>query len=98
MFQRRICIPTHNKIVLAATMFTEAHARYVEAAGNIDYVTSILLSGAVMGIVSPLFKEQCGHTSHELLARIERHFAEPDTAGMAVSPPPVSRVFAPPVS
>jgi len=89
---------THNKIVRAGTMLTEAHARYVEAAGDIDYVTSILLSGAVMGIVSPLFKEQCGHTSHELLARIERHFAEPDTAGMAVSPPPVSRVFAPPVS
>jgi hypothetical protein len=59
-----------NKIQLASEMFVEAHARYTSARRDIDYVTSILLSGAVVGIVSPLLKEQGGHTMHELLTRI----------------------------
>jgi hypothetical protein len=66
-----------NKIQLASEMFVEAHARYTSARRDIDYVTSILLSGAVVGIVSPLLKEQGGHTMHELLTRIGNLIAEP---------------------
>jgi hypothetical protein len=51
---------------------------YINARRDIDYVTSILLSGAVIGIVSPLLKEQGGHTMHELLSRIANLIAEPD--------------------
>ncbi|MHB8916043.1 MAG: hypothetical protein ACYC4K_09565, partial [Thiobacillus sp.] len=36
-----------------------------------------LLSGAIVGIISPLLKEQGGHTMHELLARISNAIAEP---------------------
>lgn len=57
-------------------MFVEAHERYLKASEDFDYVASIVLSGAVMGIVSPLLKEQGGHTSHSLLARIGNLFAE----------------------
>jgi hypothetical protein len=62
---------------MASEMFVEAHDRYTNARRHIDYVTSILLSGAVVGIVSPLLKEQGGHSMHELLARIGNLIAEP---------------------
>ena len=58
-------------------MFVEAHERYMKATRDIDYVVSIVLSGAVVGIVSPLLKEQGGHTTHSLLARIDSLIAEP---------------------
>lgn len=51
-------------------MFEESVEKYDSAAGDIDYVTSILLSGAVVGIVAPLLEEQGGHPYHNLLARI----------------------------
>jgi hypothetical protein len=70
-------VATFNKIRLASEMFVEAHDRYTNAHRDIDYVTSILLSGAVVGIVSPLLKEQGGHSMHELLARIGNLIAEP---------------------
>lgn len=66
-----------NKIQLAADMFVEAHARYTNATRDIDYIVSILLSGAIVGIIGPLLKEQGGHTMHELLARISNAIAEP---------------------
>lgn len=58
-------------------MFVEAHNRYTSARRDIDYITSILLSGAVVGIISPLLKEQGGHTMHELLTRIGKLIVEP---------------------
>lgn len=61
---------TLNKIRVASEMFVEAHTRYATASRDIDYITSILLSGAVIGIIGPLLKEQGGRTTHELLARI----------------------------
>lgn len=61
---------THNKIALASEMFLEAHRRFKSATRDIDYVVSIVMSGSVMGIVSPLLAEQGGHTIHSLLARI----------------------------
>lgn len=58
-------------------MFAEAHRRYADAKQEIDYIVSILLSGGAIGIIGPLLKEQGGHTTHELLARISNVIAEP---------------------
>ena len=69
---------TLNKIEVASAMFLEAHTHYVTATRDIDYITAILLSGAAIGIIGPLLKEQGGHTTHELLARIANVIAEPD--------------------
>ena len=66
-----------NKVHVASDMFVEAHSRYVNATRDIDYITSILLSGAVIGIIGPLLKEQGGRTTHELLAKIADKIAEP---------------------
>jgi len=60
----------YNKIVLASKMFIEAHNKFDSAKSEMDYVSSILLSGAVVGIVAPLLEEQVGHPMHEILARI----------------------------
>jgi hypothetical protein len=68
---------THNKIVIASNMFVEADARYRNASADIDYIVSILMSGAVVGIVGPLLKEQGGRTMHQLLAKIGDIVAEP---------------------
>jgi hypothetical protein len=59
-----------NKLHVASQVLMEAHRRYVSATEDIDYFVSILLSGAVDGIVAPLLKEQGGLTSHSLWARI----------------------------
>ena len=69
-----------NKLVVASEMFLEAHRRFVNAVRDIDYVASIVLSGAVVGIVGPLLKEQGGRTTHELLAKIANLVAEPGEA------------------
>jgi len=61
---------TLNKITVASEMFMEAHRRFRAASQDIDYIASIMMSGSVIGIVGPLLKEQGGHTSHEILARI----------------------------
>jgi hypothetical protein len=68
---------TFNKIQVATEMFLEAHQRYSTASRDIDYITSVMLSGAVVGIVSPLLSEQGGHSRHSLLARIGNVVAEP---------------------
>lgn len=68
---------TFNKIQVAAEMFLEAHQRYTTANRDIDYITSVMLSGAVVGIVSPLLTEQGGHPTHSLLARIGNAIALP---------------------
>lgn len=68
---------TLNKILVASDMFVEANSRYASAMRDIDYATSILLSGAVVGIVGALLKDQGGQTSHDLLARIANLIREP---------------------
>jgi hypothetical protein len=70
-------MPTLNKIQVASEMFVEAHTRYATAGRNIDYITSIMLSGAVVGIIGPLLKDQGSRTTHELLARIANVISEP---------------------
>ena len=67
-----------NKIEIAAEMFVKSHDCYYASGRDIDYIISILLSGAVIGIVSPVLTEQGGHTTHSLLARISNFLAEPD--------------------
>jgi len=67
----------HNKLVLAAEMFVEAHERFTRARGDIDYVASLMLSGAVVGIVAPLLNEQGGRSMHQLLAALSQAVAEP---------------------
>jgi hypothetical protein len=70
-------VATYNKIVVASLMFVEADARYTNARSDTDYVASILMPGAVVGIVGPLLKEQGQRTMHQLLARIGELVAEP---------------------
>lgn len=65
-----------NKLLVASEMFAEAHERYTNARSDIDYVTSILLSGAVLGIIAPLLKEQGGHSTHSILARVGNSIGE----------------------
>jgi hypothetical protein len=65
-----------DKIQIASDMFVEAHNRYMGAKQEIDYVVSILLSGAIIGIIGPLLNEQGGHSTHELLAKISNAISE----------------------
>jgi hypothetical protein len=67
----------HNKILLASEMFTEAHERFLRAGGDSDYVASLLLSGAVVGVVAPLLKEQGTRSMHQLLAALSDIVTEP---------------------
>lgn len=60
----------YNKIVLAAEMFVEAHDRFIEAKRPVDFITALMLSGAVEGIVAPLLKEQGKRSAHQLLAAL----------------------------
>ena len=70
----------HNKLVLASEMFVEAHERFTLAARNVDFVASLMLSGAVVGIVAPLLKEQGTGSMHQLLAALSDIVAEPGDA------------------
>jgi hypothetical protein len=70
-------VETHNKLVLAADMFVEAHNRFVAASRAVDYVSSLMLAGAVEGIVAPLLIEQGGRSSHQLLAALSDIVREP---------------------
>ena len=67
---------TYNKIVMASKMLMEAHNRFESAKSEMDYLSSILLSGAVVGIIAPLLEEQGGHPMHEILARISNFIGE----------------------
>jgi len=60
----------YNKIVIASRMFERAHEQFVSAKSEMDYASSLLLSGAVVGIIAPLLAEQGGHPTHDLLVRI----------------------------
>ena len=47
----------YNKIVVASEMFERSHEVFETAKSDMDYITSIMLSGAVIGIVAPLLLE-----------------------------------------
>lgn len=67
----------YNKIVIASEMFERAHRQFISASSEMDYACSLLLSGAVVGIIAPLLAEQGGHPTHDLLARIGAAISEP---------------------
>lgn len=60
----------YNKIVVLSEMFVEAHERFDKASRDIDYITSLMLSGAICGIVSPLLNAQGAGTFHAILASL----------------------------
>lgn len=68
----------YNKVVIATELFERAHDQFVSAKSEMDYATSLLLSGAVVGIIAPLLAEQGGHPTHDLLARIGNIISEND--------------------
>jgi len=65
-------MPTLRKLPLAASMLMEAHERYTSPRSETDLLTSIVLSGAVLGIISPLLKEQGGSTYHAQLSKLAK--------------------------
>lgn len=69
---------TYNKIVVASELFERAHDMFESAETDTDYACSLLVSGAVVGIIAPILEEQEGHPMHNLLARIANATAEPD--------------------
>jgi hypothetical protein len=68
----------YNKIVVASQLFERAHEIFESAESDTDYACSLLLAGAVVGIIAPILEEQGGHPMHDLLARIANATAEPD--------------------
>lgn len=66
----------YNKIVIASEMFERAHDQFVSAKSDMDYASSLLLSGAVVGIIAPLLADQGGHPTHDLLVRIGNVISE----------------------
>jgi hypothetical protein len=70
-------VAAYNKVVLASEMFVEAHEKFTAAARDVDYVVSLMLSGAVVGVIAPLLNEQGKPSMHQLLARLS-NIAEPD--------------------
>jgi hypothetical protein len=70
-------VQSYNKIMLAADMFVEAHDRFANAKRPVDFIASLLLSGAVAGIVAPLLNEQGKRSAHQLLAALSNVVGEP---------------------
>jgi hypothetical protein len=68
----------YNKIVIASEMFERAHDQFVSAQSEMDYASSLLLAGAIVGIIAPLLAEQGGHPTHDLLVRIGNVISEHD--------------------
>ncbi|WP_299263711.1 hypothetical protein [uncultured Psychrosphaera sp.] len=60
----------HDKIPLAGEMLVQAVKSYEHALKDIDYVTSILLAGAVIGIIAPLLEELDIKSSQVALAEL----------------------------
>lgn len=68
-----------NKILIAADMFVESHQCFVTAKCDIDYITSLLLSGAVVGIVGETLRDQGGVSTHRSLADLTNFVSETGT-------------------
>lgn len=67
---RQRVMKRYNKIIVASMMFEESVRIFNAAQSDIDYISSIMLSGAVVGTIAPLLEEQGGHPMHEILSRI----------------------------
>ncbi len=68
---------THDKILLAGELLVDAAKNYHSGETNVDFAKSILMAGAVIGIVAPWLKELSIKSSHVQLAEIaaKRKFA-----------------------
>lgn len=66
----------YNKIVIASEMFERAHNQFMTAKSEMDYASSLLLSGAVVGIIAPLLSEQGRQPTHDLLVRMGQVISE----------------------
>src|SRR5262245_12482567 len=71
---------TYNKLVVGSELGVEAHHKFVGAKSDIDYISALLLSGAVVGIVHPLIAERGGKSSHDVLARVANLLSKPGEA------------------
>ncbi|TJY55903.1 hypothetical protein E4T66_20150 [Sinimarinibacterium sp. CAU 1509] len=61
---------THNKILLAGELLVDAEKTYRSGETDGEFAKSILLAGAVIGIVAPLLEEQKIKSSHVQLAEM----------------------------
>lgn len=61
---------THDKILLAGELLVDAAKNYRSGKTNVDFAKSILMAGAVIGIVAPWLEELCIKSSQVQLAEI----------------------------
>lgn len=61
---------THDKILLAGELLVDASKTYRAGEKNVDFAKSILLAGAVIGIISPWLEELGKKSSQVHLAEI----------------------------
>lgn len=61
---------THDKILLAGELLVDAAKTYHSGVENVDFAKSILLAGAVIGIVTPWLKEIGVKSTHLELAEL----------------------------
>lgn len=61
---------THNKILLAGELLVDAAKNYRSGVENIDFAKSILLAGAVIGIVAPCLEDIGVKSTHRRLAEL----------------------------
>ncbi|AXV67080.1 hypothetical protein D0907_17295 (plasmid) [Pseudoalteromonas lipolytica] len=55
----------YDKRLIAADMLEEAISKFKTATSDLDYIQSILLAGASIGITNPLLSEHQKQTAHE---------------------------------
>jgi len=72
----------YNKIILAGELLVGAAEAYRSAKTDIDYAKSILMSGAVIGIVHPWLIENGIDPSHTQLAKISARIRGIDIASL----------------
>jgi hypothetical protein len=70
---------SYNKIVIASQLFQRAHEQFEMAKTDIDYGSSLLLSGAVVGIIAPVLSEIGSRPMHDILADIANVISDSDS-------------------
>jgi hypothetical protein len=60
----------HNKLLLASELLVESAKTYRTASSDVDFAKSILIAGAVTGIIGPLLKESGTDPAQTQLAKL----------------------------
>jgi hypothetical protein len=60
----------HNKLLLASELLVESANTYRTASSDVDFAKSILIAGAVTGIIEPLLKESGTEPAQTQLAKL----------------------------